>query len=91
MIVTSTLAIRTAFASRLIAFLGYALSLPLLFGIRLIDWGFLVFPGWVLLLSLYILIDNLRRPSHGATGGQKPVDEAPRATSTSPGRPTSCT
>jgi len=67
MIVTSTLAIRTGFATRWIAYLGYALSLPLLFGSRLIDWGFFVFPAWVLLMSLYILVDNLRHAS--AEGG----------------------
>jgi len=60
MIVTSTLVLRTGFAARWIAFVGYALSLPLLFGSRLIDWGFFVFPGWVLLMSMYILVDNMR-------------------------------
>ncbi|MGC1951989.1 MAG: hypothetical protein WA970_05315, partial [Gammaproteobacteria bacterium] len=63
MIVTSTLALRTGFASRWIAFLGYALSLPLLFGSRFLDWGFAVFPVWVFLMSLHILVANLLRPS----------------------------
>jgi hypothetical protein len=63
MIVTSTLAIRTGFTSRWIAFMGYALSLPLLFGSRFLDWGFGVFPVWVFLISFYILVDNLLRPS----------------------------
>ncbi|MFZ0255997.1 MAG: hypothetical protein WAN46_10170 [Gammaproteobacteria bacterium] len=63
MIVTSTLALRTGFASRWIAFLGYALSLPLLFGSRFVDWGFTVFPVWVFLMSLHILVANLLRPS----------------------------
>ena len=63
MIVTSTLAVRTGFTSRWLAFLGYGLSLPLLFGSRVLDWGFVVFPVWALLISLYILLDNLRRPS----------------------------
>ena len=73
MIVTSTLVLRTGFAARWIAFVGYGLSLPLLFGSRLIDWGFLVFPGWVLLMSIYILIDNLRAPKDamGACGGPR--------------------
>lgn len=68
MIVTSTLVLRTGFVARWIAFLGYALSLPLLFGGRAIDWGFLVFPAWVLLMSLYILADNLRHGRPAATG-----------------------
>ncbi len=63
MIVTSTLGIRTGFAPRWMAFLGYALSLPLLFASRALDWGFGVFPVWVFLISVYILADNLRRPS----------------------------
>ena len=66
MIVTSTLVLRTGFASRWIAFLGYALSLPLLVGSRFLDWGFAVFPVWVFFMSLHILVANLLRPSEGA-------------------------
>ncbi|MFZ0258051.1 MAG: hypothetical protein WAN46_20985 [Gammaproteobacteria bacterium] len=68
MIVTSTLALRTGFASRWIALLGYALSLPLLFGSRFLDWGFTVFPVWVFLMSLHILVANLLRPSKVVPG-----------------------
>ena len=63
MIATSTLAIRTGFIARWIAFLGYAVALLLLLSSRYIEGILLVFPLWVLLISLYILIDNLRRPS----------------------------
>ena len=63
MISASTLAIRTGIAPRWIAFLGYAFALFLLLSGRYIDWILLVFPMWVLLISIYILIDNLRRPS----------------------------
>jgi hypothetical protein len=63
MISTSTLAIRTGIIARWIAFLGYALALFLLFSGRYIEWILMVFPLWVLLISIYILIDNLRRPS----------------------------
>jgi hypothetical protein len=59
----SSLAIRTGFAPRWMAFLGYALSPPLLFASRALEWGFGVFPVWVFLISVYILADNLRRPS----------------------------
>lgn len=61
MIVTSTLVWKTGVAPKWMAFAGYALSLPLLFGGRMIDWGFLVFPAWVLLVSVHALADNLRR------------------------------
>jgi hypothetical protein len=60
MIVTSTLALLSGFTSRWLALLGYALSLPLLLGSRVLEWGFVVFPLWVLLVSLYILLDNWR-------------------------------
>jgi hypothetical protein len=57
-IATCTLAIRTGFVSRWIAFIGYAAALALLFAGRRIDWIVLVFPLWVLLLSLHILVGN---------------------------------
>jgi hypothetical protein len=63
MISTSTVAVYTEFAPRWIALLGYGLALIVLFGSYYIEWSFVVFPLWVLLLSAYILIDNLRRPA----------------------------
>ena len=72
MISTSTLAIRTGITPRWIAFLGYALALFLLLSGRYIEWILLVFPVWVLLISIYILIENLRRPSQIAATN-KPV------------------
>jgi hypothetical protein len=63
MIATSTLALRTGFIARWIAFLGYALALLLLFSSRSIEGILLAFPLWVLLVSLHILISELRRPS----------------------------
>lgn len=63
MITTSTIAIYTGVAARWIAYFGYALAGFLLFGGGLTDWTFLVFPLWVLLMSGYIIGDNLRRPS----------------------------
>ena len=66
MIATSTLALRTGFIARWIAFLGFAVALLLLLSSRYIEGILLVFPLWVLLISLYILIDNLRRPSPAA-------------------------
>lgn len=60
MSVTSTIAVKTRIAARGIALLGYGLSLILLFGSGISRWSFIVFPLWVLVVSLYILIDNLR-------------------------------
>jgi hypothetical protein len=60
MITTSTIAIYTGIAPRWLAIFGYALAL-LLLGSYYISWSFVVFPMWVALISISILIDNLRR------------------------------
>ncbi len=66
MISTSTVVIRTGIAPRWIAFLGLLLALILLIGSFFISWSVAVFPFWVFLISVYILIDNL--------GGNSKVD-----------------
>ena len=66
MISTSTLVIYTGIAPRWIAFLGYILACILLVGSYYLNWSFAVLPIWVLLVSIYILIDNLGRPIGGS-------------------------
>jgi hypothetical protein len=66
MIATSTLAIRTGFIARWIAIIGYVLAALLLLSSRYIEGILLVFPLWVLLVSVYILIDNRRQTSPAA-------------------------
>ena len=66
MITTSTVAVYTGITPRWLAILGYALSLLLLFGSYYISWSFVVFPIWMFLISICILLDNFRRAS-GAT------------------------
>jgi hypothetical protein len=61
MISTSTVVIYTGIAPRWIAFIGYLLALVLLIGSYYIGWSFAVLPAWVFLISVYILMDNLRR------------------------------
>lgn len=68
MISTSTVVIRTGIAPRWIAYLGFLLALLLLMGSFFVSWSFAVLPFWVFLISVYILIDNLRRGSK-ADGG----------------------
>jgi hypothetical protein len=67
-IVTCTLALRTRFVPRWIAFAGYAAALVLLFANRYVEWALLVFPLWVLLISLHILVDSLRGSGGAAAG-----------------------
>jgi hypothetical protein len=56
MITTSTLAIYTGFVPRWLAILGYALASLLLFGSYYLSWSFVVFPLWVLMMSIHILM-----------------------------------
>ncbi len=67
MITGSTLVIRIGFSPRWIAILGYACVLLLVSSGRDITWIWPVFPLWVLLISISILIDNLRRPDASLT------------------------
>ena len=57
---TSTVVIYTGIAPRWIAFIGYLSASVLLIGSYYIGWSFAVFLVWVLLISVYILVDNLR-------------------------------
>jgi hypothetical protein len=69
MISTSTVFIRTNIVPRWMSILGYALALGLLFSIGIIDWISMVFPLWVLMLSVYILVENFRRQSEAGLAG----------------------
>jgi hypothetical protein len=51
---------RTGLMHRGWAFLTYALALVLLVSIGYSLWVTLIFPGWVLAVSVYILVLNLR-------------------------------
>ena len=55
---TSTILLRTSIVPRWIAFLGYGLGAVLLLSIGIIRWIPLVFPIWVLLISVAILFEN---------------------------------
>jgi hypothetical protein len=59
----STIVISTGFAPRYVGFLGYGLALFLLFGNLYVEWSFLVFPAWVLLLSAHVLANDIGRRS----------------------------
>lgn len=58
MISTSTLLIYTNLAPRWIALVGYAFAVLLLFGGYYAGWVFVLFPIWILVLSVYILLKN---------------------------------
>jgi hypothetical protein len=60
MISTSTVALRTRIVPRWIIYVGYAFALFLLLMVGTIEWTPIVFPVWVLLMSVCILIEKLR-------------------------------
>lgn len=60
MISTSTVVIYTDIAPRWTAIVGYGLAMVLLVGSYYSTWPIVVLPLWVLLLSVIILIDNMR-------------------------------
>jgi hypothetical protein len=61
MISTCTLSLRTGIFPRWMAFLGFVLALYLLISLGSVYWAPLVFPLWILLISVNILLANLRR------------------------------
>ncbi len=61
MISTSTVVIYTGIAPRWMAGIGYALAALILLGSFYFSWSIMVLPIWVLLISVHILIENLRR------------------------------
>jgi hypothetical protein len=60
MISLGTIWVRTHTMPRWLAFLTYGLALVLLLSIGYSLWVTLIFPGWVLLISVCILVLNLR-------------------------------
>lgn len=63
MISTCTISVYTAIFPRWIANLGYALALLLLIGSSFFYWAPVLFPIWILLVSIHILSANLRADS----------------------------
>jgi len=61
MISTCTLSLRTGIVPRWMAIIGLLLALFLLLSTGSFYWAPLVFPLWVLLISVHILLANLRR------------------------------
>lgn len=63
MISLGTIWLRTRTIPHFLIFGTYALALVLLLGVNVSAWFTLIFPAWVLMISLYILVGNLRRRS----------------------------
>jgi MFS family permease len=75
MISLGTISVRTRIMPRWLAFLTYALALFLLFSIGLSLWVTMIFPSWVLVVSVYILVVNLHTQRADAGDGLSIVTE----------------
>jgi hypothetical protein len=61
MLSMSTLSLRTGITPRWMAYLGFVMAVFLIVSLGLIYWAPMVFPLYVLMISIYILVANLRR------------------------------
>jgi hypothetical protein len=79
MFVLGTIWVRTGVMPRWLALITYLLALVLLISIGFTPWVILVFPGWVFMISVVILIMNYRstRDQKG-TGGPSAEAQEPR-------------
>jgi hypothetical protein len=69
MVVTSTITYRTAALPRWISIVGYAIALVLLLSLRFFDLVLLLFPAWVALVSVAILVLDARAARAGRGDG----------------------
>ena len=60
MIVTSTIALRTATFPRWLVIAGYVIALVMLLSLSLLQWVLLLFPAWVFVMSVFILNSEIR-------------------------------
>ena len=60
MILTSMLSLRTGIVPRWMAILGFVLAVLLLLSVGYFQWTPLLFPLWVLMISVYVLFFNLK-------------------------------
>jgi hypothetical protein len=67
MLATSTILLRTRLAPRWLVAAGYGVGALLLLTVGFFAWVELLFPAWVLALSLYVLIASFRRDRPSAS------------------------
>jgi hypothetical protein len=75
MISLGTIWVRTRVMPRWLALLTYGSALVLLLSISYSSWVMLLFPAWVLVISLYILVLNYRLRQDGASALQNLIPE----------------
>ena len=73
MIVTSTIALRSAIFPRWLVIAGYVIALVMLLSLALLQWIVLLFPGWVFVLSLIILNNEIGVVRADPSGASDPA------------------
>jgi hypothetical protein len=68
MFVTSTIGFRTGALAHWVSFVGFACGLVMLFALRDFAWIELLFPMWVLVVSIYVLCSDSPRGSQAEDG-----------------------
>lgn len=68
MMVTSTIALRTATFPRWLVIAGYVIALVMVLSLALLQWIILLFPAWVFLMSLFILNSEIRAARAAGSG-----------------------
>ncbi len=69
---TATIGFRTGFIPRWLGLSGYAIAVILLLGIDVTLWVEVLFPFWILLLSLHILVKSFNGSQGNDTRGARP-------------------
>ena len=86
MIVTSTIALRTAVFPRWLVIAGYVIALVMLLSLSALQWVVLLFPVWVFVLSLFILNSEIRagraKPAGRASASAQSASDAAKSAST---------
>jgi hypothetical protein len=72
----STLWLRTGVMPRALSFFTYLMAIIMFVSLSLSRWMVLIFPVWVLCVSIYIMVLSFGRKPSGSMDGMTPVSEA---------------
>jgi hypothetical protein len=76
---TTMIATRLRLAPRWLTILGLGTGIVLLFSVGIIPWTELLFPAWVFIFSLHILVASFRVAKTPRSGSEQPAPAAAQA------------
>jgi hypothetical protein len=68
LLTTTTLSFRIGIFPKWVIFISYGLGLIMLLNLFLVEWLILLFPLWVLMLSIIVLVENFKLKSESSSG-----------------------